>query len=77
MCTLIGLCNSEKCVQTPMVKLVPALEAGRRIPMIKLQPAVRVPSNSFRPLVKLVPASVASKKHAVETNDIFRKENVY
>nr|WBW70109.1 venom protein [Lampona murina] len=70
MCTLIGLCNNEKCAQIPMVKLVPAVQAHKRIPMIKLQPAV--PSNiDTHPLVRLIPAIVANKKNMIETNDIF------
>lgn len=75
MCTLMGLCNNDvKCSEMPLVKLIPATEATKRISMIKLQPATRVSAdvNSI-PLVKLVPAEEASKSKWIESNDIFRK----
>lgn len=72
MCTLIGLCNNAKCSHIPLIKLVPAVEAQKRISMMKIQPATRIStSQDVLPLVKLVPANVASKKKIIETNDIF------
>ena len=70
MCTLIGLCNNERCSRMPLVKLIPAIESRKRIPMMKLEPAAAI-SDNLHPLVKLVPARVATKKQIVESNDIF------
>lgn len=75
MCTLMGLCNNdEKCSEMPLIKLIPAIEAKKRVSMIKLQPATHVSGdvNSI-PLVKLIPAEEASKSKWTETNEIFRK----
>lgn len=74
MCTLMGLCNNEGCKKMPLVKVVPGLEAKKRVPMMKLQPAAHVKDNlSVYPLVRLVPAKVLNKKEMIETNEIFRK----
>ncbi|KAG8182465.1 hypothetical protein JTE90_020385 [Oedothorax gibbosus] len=73
MCTLIGLCNNnDTCSQIPLVKVFPALEVGRKIPLIKLRPAQRVPNYDPVPIVTLLPQGVLSKKEHDESNDIFQ-----
>lgn len=77
MCALMGLCNNEECSHMNLIKLVPAVEARKRIPMAKLVPASRVAvTQGVQPLVKLVPATVGSKKEMRESNDIIGKTSV-
>ncbi|GIY80981.1 hypothetical protein CDAR_71052 [Caerostris darwini] len=70
MCTLMGLCSNQACTKTPLIKVVPAREAHRKIPLMKLRPAHRLPNLESFPLVRLVPAEFTSKKQMKNTNDI-------
>ncbi|XP_042907412.1 uncharacterized protein [Parasteatoda tepidariorum] len=73
MCTLIGLCGNDSCSKmTPLVKVIPAFEPRRKVPLFKLQPAQKITKEDIIPLVKLFPANVLTKKEMKETNDIFQ-----
>jgi saposin len=72
MCTLMGLCNNDSCSRIPLVKVFPALEVGRKVPLIKLRPAERVPNYDPVPIVRLIPEGVLSKKGHDDSNDIFQ-----
>ncbi|XP_035211397.1 prosaposin-like isoform X2 [Stegodyphus dumicola] len=72
MCTLMQLCNNEKCSKVSLVKVVPAIKSRKQIPLIKLHPVESISKGiDVYPLVKLIPADVLSKKQLVESNEIF------